>query len=225
MNIIYSSAQVTYFWLGSGSKATDDAMDYLSSAATRGVGANRAIIALKLALSLYVRFLTVQFRPCFSKLDELFGTLWIDCIWTFQAVMRSENGAVVCGDKSLSWVTMIQALEYIELHRTKSLGLLFPASFQPWRRVSLLWLQINPGRNHCYTTAADTITYQSTSAQADSSAPLLPQHSGSSDVMAQILQQRRNFEFSRGLFTLFMVDFFFNFLSHLLSGTSDHDLR
>lgn len=195
MDAIYSSAHVTYFWLGSGSKATDEAMNYLSSAATWCVGSHGTIVAWRIALALHARFLTMRFRPCFSKLDQLFGSPWIDCIWTLQATLRSRNATVVCGDKHLSWTTMIQALECIELHRTKSLGLLYPASFQPWRRLALLWLQLNPGATH----------HEASFIQTDSTEPLLPQHSGTSDFMAQILQQRRNFDASRKLFLVLLV--------------------
>lgn len=100
---------------------------------------------------------------------------------------------------------MIQALEYIELHRTKALGLLFPASFQPWRRLALLWLQMHPGAAHRQLYAGTTIEYQTSSTQIDSAEPLLPQHIGSSDMMAQVLQQRRNFEPSQRLFLSFLI--------------------
>lgn len=186
-------------------------MNYLSNAATRGVGPHRKIVAWKTALALYGRFLTLQFRPSFSKLDEFFSTPWVDCIWTFQPALWSKNATVVCGDKFLPWLTVIQALEYIELHRTKSLGLLFPASFQPWRRLALLWLQMNPGsstHSHPIIRTHDTLASQVFSVQMDSAEPLLPQHGGGLDIMAQILQQRRNFEYSRWLLTIFIISFF-----------------
>lgn len=205
MDAIYSSAQVTYFWLGSGSKGTDEAMNYLSSAATWCIGSHPTIVAWKIALALYARFLTIRFRPCFSNLDELFNTPWIDCIWTLQAALRSRNATLVCGDKHLSWTTMIQALECVELHRTKSLGLLYPASFQPWRRLALLWLQMNPGVTHSHPTIDAGDAYDVSSVRSDSAEPLLPQHSGTSDVMVHILQQRQNFEVSRKLFLILLI--------------------
>lgn len=146
---IYESARVTYFWLGSGSNATDSAMKYLQKIGAQEYQNPHEFPwspLFDLDIGLLIRIWgtstpTLAFlgRPCFEGLDEVFQLPWIQRLWTFQEAMLSSHAEIYCGNKRLPWLTMVFALEYLNVHARHPLGLIFPSSFQDWYRLSVSW--------------------------------------------------------------------------------------
>lgn len=144
---IYESARATYFWLGSGSRATDSAMEYL-----RKVGAQEYkyphdfpwVLLFDNDLGLLLRLVGSSIlpslgQPRFKELDEIFQLPWIQRLWTFQEAILPSHAQICCGNKRIPWLTMVFALEYLNVHFRHPVGLIFPGSFRDWHRLSISW--------------------------------------------------------------------------------------
>lgn len=144
---IYESAKVTYFWLGSGSNATDSAMKYLGNVGAQEYKYPREppwSLLFDLDLGLLLRLLGSSIspslgQPCFKGLHEIFRFPWIQRLWTFQEAILSNHAEICCGNKRIPWITMVFALEYLNVHARHPLGLVFPGSFRDWYRLSISW--------------------------------------------------------------------------------------
>ena len=97
---IYKSAQTTYFWLGEAAKDTNEAMDFLSrdriTLSTGGVG-NVLLIVIRI----FWYLLKLRPYPHRSGLQEIFGRQWIKRLWTLQECLLSQEGILLCGEKSV----------------------------------------------------------------------------------------------------------------------------
>jgi hypothetical protein len=153
MSRIYSLAKVTYVWLGEGTVHTDKAMGYLARGclpfkrpiADSEVPTGRST-ALLLALHMLGRIMTFRRRPYYAGLQDIFSREWIGRMWTFQEVMFSGEVTIVCGERSVPWISMILSLEYIATHRDHPINFGYPKAIQSWVRLLTLWRAYNPAR-------------------------------------------------------------------------------
>jgi hypothetical protein len=153
MSRIFSSAQPVYIWLGEGTKDTDEAMDYLAKG---GLPFNTLIrhrvgdqgpstgntMSLRLGLHLFMRMFTLQSRPYFAGIDAIMSSPWIERLWTLQEALLARDAVIVCGEKSISWVSMMCAVEHMDFCRATRYGLVFPTSFHNWRRLMIFWSRL-----------------------------------------------------------------------------------
>ncbi|RDW81871.1 hypothetical protein BP6252_02983 [Coleophoma cylindrospora] len=152
MGTIFPSAQLVYIWLGEGSKKTDRAMDYLAQGGlpfsfliTRRVGGRIPTgnsMAFRFAIHILLCLLTFRLRPHYAALDEILSRPWVKRLWTLQEALLSNHAVIVCGEKSISWVTMVYAVDYMDFWRCTDTGPEFPTSFHDWRRLMLLWRKL-----------------------------------------------------------------------------------
>lgn len=137
MRNVYTLAQTTYFWLGEASKGTDKAMDYLlGGMISRDVGQNAAI--LRITVNILIRIMTFRVYPHHSGLKEIFSRSWIDRLWTLQECLLSRQGVIVCGEKSISWLDFVCALESIHYFRTHPWSIRFDDMYLPWLNLANL---------------------------------------------------------------------------------------
>lgn len=158
MGTIYPAAQLVFIWLGDGNKETDKGMDYLNTGGlpfdfliTRRVdgpipGARMKMriptgntMALRFAVYLFNCLLTFRMRPHYAALDEILSREWIKRLWTLQEALLATHAIIICGEKSISWVSMLYAVDYMDFWRCTDTGPQFPPSFVHWRQLMLLW--------------------------------------------------------------------------------------
>jgi len=151
MGTIYSSAQVCYIWLGEGTAQSDIAIDYLSqgglpfktliSHTTDGVPTGTGM-AVRLAWHLCVGAHSNHHGTYFDGLADVLSRPWITRLWTLQEALLSQNSVLICGNKSLSWLAMVYAIEYFNFVSSKGFtgALTFPVSLHNWTRLQLFWL-------------------------------------------------------------------------------------
>ncbi|KAL9111265.1 MAG: hypothetical protein Q9227_004344 [Pyrenula ochraceoflavens] len=172
MQRIYSEATESYIWLGEGNKetGTDEAMDFLKQGGlpfrwlirhwiAKDIPSGN-MMALRLAIYLTLRRFTFRGRSHFSGIqDILSGTGWINRLWTMQEGTIPKKSTVVCGEKHIPWISMMCAIEYMDLCH-KSLYIMafitFPLPFINWKRLMLLWQQRHQRESPCEFTNAPT---------------------------------------------------------------------
>jgi Heterokaryon incompatibility protein (HET) len=130
MGRIYSSAEVVYIWLGEGDMRTDGVMDYLGrgtlplrSSQISEVDSDlltKPSLSWRVAMDLYVRAQIYQSTnaPHYSGLQEVMGRPWITRLWTLQEVVLATNATIVCGEKMISWESMVFSMNCLEYFRT-----------------------------------------------------------------------------------------------------------
>lgn len=112
---------------------------------------NKAFLKVELPFSSAAVITMVDTAWCVTRLirdypskglGDIFSHPWIERIWTLQEAVLSENSVLVCGNKFVSWESMIYAIEHIAFVDSKKLseGLKFPSSYHNWRRLQLFWL-------------------------------------------------------------------------------------
>lgn len=129
MSEIYSRALQVCIWLGPGTPETDTAMDFLRRGALpfrkfinqhielpsgetmpTGLG-----LSLRIALRYYYHdgtWMGNLMDPETEKgVVELFQRPWIQRLWTLQEVILANDLVVLCGDKYVSWATLLMGID------------------------------------------------------------------------------------------------------------------
>lgn len=154
MGTIYSRSEKGFIWLGEGNERTDAAMDYLSRGGIPfgtaisyygGVPiqeqlASTCFLAWKMAFYLlrmnpYDIFL-LHYEGLREALEQpRLRNPWITRLWTLQETVLARRSILVCGQRSIEWLAMVYALDFIK----KSENVWLPAAFPDWKRLVDLW--------------------------------------------------------------------------------------
>ncbi|KAL8350248.1 hypothetical protein RB601_001314 [Gaeumannomyces tritici] len=169
MGRVYALANSVYIWLGQGTQGTDRAMDYLRHyaavmrplpiaeyATAAGItGLDREIDDCQSeAGGDYLRRLSLlamswrwgRNRQLRDDINELLSRPWISRVWTFQEVILAYHPVVLCGNRVLTWGTMVNALRYpthdsLEVPFTSALGPFYhpQQGLVSWRAIIRFW--------------------------------------------------------------------------------------
>lgn len=146
MRNIYTSARVTYFWLGEAGKDTDKAMDFLSTSLLV-TGASGVVGVLRATAIILLRVLTFQLCPHQAGLEDIFSRPWIERLWTLQECLLPRNGIIICGKKSISFLDFTCALQSLHFFHTHPWSVYFDNSHIPWLNLTNLvrwWVAEDP---------------------------------------------------------------------------------
>ncbi|PQE13896.1 Heterokaryon incompatibility protein [Rutstroemia sp. NJR-2017a BBW] len=80
----------------------------------------------------------------FDSLEGFFSTNWARRVWTLQEIILAKKPIICYGNKSISWLSVVHTIAYLEYVVDQYNRLKFPASsFLVWKSMVLLWLYVN----------------------------------------------------------------------------------
>jgi hypothetical protein len=156
MGTIYSSAQVVYIWFGEGNKLADDVMDYLGrctlplKSSTASEVNNQLLtmpfLSWRVAMNLHIRRLFHWSKAAhYNGLEEIMRRPWITRLWTLQEVVLATNATIICGEKNISWWSMVFSINCLEYFRTHQPSLRYPYACDPWIELMQFWSRYKDG--------------------------------------------------------------------------------
>jgi hypothetical protein len=156
MGDIYSSAEVVYLWLGSGTNKTNTAMEYLRKGGlpfTLGVKHKIAgeiptgnYMAWRLGWHIFFRVMTYRYLQYRDGLQDIFKRPWIERLWTLQEALLARKLVIMCGEKTIPWCSLVYTMQLMQFLNNKPQFLAFPTYGNWWRLWSFrfqLYRQFN----------------------------------------------------------------------------------
>ncbi|VUC31508.1 unnamed protein product [Clonostachys rosea] len=153
---VFSSAKVTYAWLGEGDPEASAAMDLIAKGGlpfekfiTRRLKENPEVptgnaMAFRLALYIYKTNILSGFKSRGKNLENILNSRWITRLWTLQEAVLSKNLLIVYGDHSAPWISVIHLLQLAMARCDDPFYHILPSIASRWWSLYKLWSGYHP---------------------------------------------------------------------------------